>query len=116
VDNTFHNANCIDLIIIRKSRLIDSDYLCFVLNSAFAKSQFAAGSDGAIQQHFNIETASNLIIPLPPLEEQRTMVDYLKGEVRRLTSLATKNREQIEKLREYRQTLISAAVTGKIAV
>ena len=55
-------------------------------------------------------------IPLPPIEEQLSMlnnIERLKGEVDSTTSkLVT----QITKLREYRATLIDAAVTGKVRV
>src|SRR5205085_1793436 len=56
VNHRFHGANCIDLIIIRKSHQIESDYLAYFLNSDAARFQFSEGSGGAIQQHFNIET------------------------------------------------------------
>jgi len=116
VDDRFHGTNCIDLIVIRKSTQFESQFLSYVMNSQFAKSQFGAGSDGAIQQHFNIETATNLLIPLPPLDEQKRITCYLTQQTAYLATLVGKNEQHIEKLHEYRQTLISAAVTGKIDV
>lgn len=116
VDERFDGANCIDLIVIRKSPSFSSEFLCYFMNSATAHVQYGSGSGGAIQQHFNIETASNLVVTWPPLEEQRSIVDRLSQECERLNRLEEANRQQIAKLQEYRQTLISAAVTGKIDV
>jgi type I restriction enzyme, S subunit len=116
VDERFDGANCIDLIVVRKSQSFSSDYLCYFMNSATAHVQYGSGSGGAIQQHFNIETASNLLVTWPPIEEQRSIVERLSRECGRLNRLEEANRQQISKLQEYRQTLISAAVTGKIDV
>lgn len=59
VDERFDGANCIDLIIIRRAPLFDSYFLAYFLNSEGAIVQFSEGSEGAIQQHFNIETAKD---------------------------------------------------------
>ena len=54
--------------------------------------------------------------PVPPYEEQLRIVKYLDKEIARIDILIFKIREAIEKLKEYRTALISAAVTGKIDV
>lgn len=55
-------------------------------------------------------------IALPPTPEQNDIVNCLDEEIARHDSLIAKIRLQLDKVREYRQTLISAAVTGKIDV
>ncbi len=116
IDQRFNGANCIDLIIVRQSPRFVSPFMVYVANSRIAKAQYGAGSDGAIQQHFNIETAKNLLAPFPPLEEQQSIVSYLDRETAKIDALVTKVQEHIDKLREHRAALISAAVTGKIDV
>lgn len=116
VDERFHGTNCIDLIIVRKSRKFNSAFLAYLANSWFAKVQFETGAGGAIQQHFNIEIAKNLLVLCPPISEQAAIVEYLDGQSRRLDDIIRLNRSLVEKLREYRTALISAAVTGKIDV
>lgn len=54
--------------------------------------------------------------PVPPLEEQSEIVTFLDGETAKIDEMISLVNRQIEKLREYRQALISAAVTGKIDV
>ena len=90
--------------------------MCFVMNSALAQSQYEAGASGAIQEHFNIETAGNMLVLIPPLTQQVQVREHLDKTTRRIRSLAQKIRVSIERLREYRTVLISAAVTGKIDV
>lgn len=116
VDSRFDQANCIDLIITRQSTLFDSAYMAYYLNSNSAHVQYGHGSDGAIQQHFNIETAKNLFVPLPPLDDQRRIVQYLNIEIEQLKQLSRGISTQIDQLQEYRTALIAAAVTGKIDV
>jgi len=53
---------------------------------------------------------------LCPINEQKSIASFLDRETARIDALISKVREGIEKLREYRAGLISAAVTGKIDV
>ncbi len=54
--------------------------------------------------------------PLPPLEEQREIVDHIETETERLCELIDRVEETIGLLEEKRQALITAAVTGQIDV
>ncbi|MFP6842254.1 MAG: restriction endonuclease subunit S [Acinetobacter sp.] len=53
---------------------------------------------------------------LPPVHEQDLIVEYLDNECKKISLLKAKQIELIEKLKEYRSTIISHAVTGKIDV
>ena len=114
VDERFDGANCIDLIIIRHDPLFDSHFLAYFLNSEAAIVQFSEGSEGAIQQHFNIETAKDLLISLPPLSEQRIIVSMIAAEAAKLGTLKQAAKRAIDLLHDRRAALISAAVTGQI--
>ncbi len=56
------------------------------------------------------------VVPVPPLSEQLEIVDYLREAMRSVDVVVATLNRHIEKLREYRQALISAAVTGQIPV
>lgn len=53
---------------------------------------------------------------LPPLVEQQAIVAYLDAKTAAIDSLIDSKRQMIEKLREYRKSFISEAVTGKFKV
>lgn len=55
-------------------------------------------------------------LPLVPLDEQRAIADYLNKKIAKLDSIIADVTEQIEKLKEYRQSVISEVVTGEVAV
>ena len=57
-----------------------------------------------------------LPIPLISEEEQKQIVDFLDQKTQQIDELIAAEQRKIELLREYRQSLISEAVTGKIDV
>jgi type I restriction enzyme S subunit len=57
-----------------------------------------------------------LYFPFPSLKEQQYIASFLDSETKKIDTLIEKVKLSIEKLREYRTALISAAVTGKIDV
>ena len=57
-----------------------------------------------------------LKLNLPPLKEQKQIVDFLDCKTKQIDDLIAAEHRKIELLKEYRQSLISEAVTGKIDV
>lgn len=53
---------------------------------------------------------------LPPLAEQKQIIEVLDAKCKKIDTLIAKQKELIEKLKEYRTSIISHAVTGKIDV
>ena len=67
-------------------------------------------------QNVSAERYANLVVPKPPIPEQRAIAAFMDRETAKLDGLIDKVREAIDRLRELRTTLISAAVTGRIDV
>ena len=57
-----------------------------------------------------------LLVAVPPEHEQSAIVQFLDDELHKFEELASRVQTAVERLREYRSALISAAVTGKIDV
>jgi len=55
-------------------------------------------------------------ILIPPLEEQKRIADYLDQKTQQIDTVVEKEVRRISLLKEYRQSLISSAVTGKINI
>lgn len=53
----------------------------------------------------------NIEIPLPPLKEQKLIFDFLINRTSKIDQLISNQEKQIEKLKEYRQAIITKAVT-----
>ena len=91
-----------------------ADFLLWVFRGM--KQEFRRLMMGSTHKTIYMPDAERFSTPLPPIEEQQRIADYLDSETQRFDKIAEKISAQITKLQEYRQTLISAAVTGKIDV
>lgn len=56
------------------------------------------------------------LLPIPPLSEQRAIVSYIEAQTANINKLINAYQQQVERVKEYKQRLISDAVTGKINV
>ena len=91
-------------------------YLLFLLNSRRAGQAFEAISKGATFKEITLESLRKFKICVPPLTEQKRIVEFLEGETAKFDVLSTEAERAIALLKERRAALISAAVTGKIDV
>jgi type I restriction enzyme S subunit len=94
-----------------------------VLNEQFALYWFLANKQhiislgyGGGQPNISQDTIRQLHIQTPPLAEQKEIVDFIKSKVNKINKAATAIHTQIQALKDYRQSLISEVVTGKVDV
>jgi type I restriction enzyme, S subunit len=73
-------------------------------------------SVSAAQPGLAVESIRNLRLPVPSHEEQVAIADFVGRETQKIDSLVNEHHRLIELLKERRQAVISAAVTGKIDV
>ncbi|MBN1988032.1 MAG: restriction endonuclease subunit S [Bacteroidales bacterium] len=67
-------------------------------------------------QNISAEKYANLVLPVPPKEEQKEIVEFAARKRQQLGSVITEIAKSLDKLKEYREALITAAVTGQIKV
>jgi type I restriction enzyme, S subunit len=116
VPKELNGANCIDLLIVRRSSQLRPKMVYYYLNSRAAISQAEVRSVGAIQGHYNTSTLAELFVPVIPLEEQDRIVRHLDDQTASMDGLMRTVRDGIDRLHEFRAALIAAAVTGRIDV
>ena len=68
------------------------------------------------QLNLNTEIIGDIFLAIPPLSEQEAISQFLDCETAQIDALVAKVQEAIDRLKELRTALISAAVTGKIDV
>jgi type I restriction enzyme S subunit len=73
-------------------------------------------SQSAAQPGLAVEAISTIPVPASSVEEQRAAIVSLDQETEKIDALVAKVRQAIDRLNEFRTTLIAAAVTGKIDV
>ena len=105
-------------LIKLKGGAINGDYLAYCMNSDYYCSyiQTVKAGGGTAAAKFNLGDVSRSPIIQPPPEEQEKIVAYLDAKTSEIDSLIEAKQEMADKLREYRKSLISEAVTGKFKV
>ena len=58
----------------------------------------------------------NIMVPLPPLDEQQSIVAYIEEKCQKIDTLITELQAEIDYLKEYKQRLIADVVTGQVNV
>ena len=95
-----------------------SKYIHHLIRSVYFIQSYKNFSKGIRVNQWDLEhdafTHINLLVP--PLTEQNHIISFLDSETSRIDNLIAKQEKLIEKLKEYRSTIISHAVTGKIDV
>ena len=93
-------ANCSDLVVIRASPKVRPAYISYVVNSS-AGHHIDAHTVGAVQQHFNVASARQIQLNLPPVAEQ----DRILGVLGALDGKIELNRRMAETLEAMARAL-----------
>lgn len=93
----------------------DQRFMCFILEWSAQTGVFNAGGMSTIA-HLTGEQLRKYRFPKPSKNEQQLIVQYLQRETEKISHLQREVETAITRLTEYRQALITSAVTGKIDV
>ncbi len=91
-------------------------FMYWILNSQVFNRYIEYMSFGSTIIHLYQQTFENFSFPIPSFNEQKAIAGFLEQKTAEIDSLVSEIQAQIQKLREYRQSLIFEAVTGKIDV
>lgn len=105
-----------EMIVLRCNHGIHNRYLYFLLFNQGLIEFLNSQSTGIKMPRVSPEIILNTKIIYPSLSEQQQIVEYLDSETKRIDTLVSLEQRKIDLLKEYRQALISEAVTGKIKV
>ncbi|MBN8219666.1 MAG: restriction endonuclease subunit S [Spirochaetes bacterium] len=67
-------------------------------------------------ENIGADKYQNLLVPVPPIEEQKSILNKVHGEMYRIDVVISATGHAVEKLQEYRTAIITAAVIGQIDV
>ena len=81
-----------------------------------AKKQLLIDAMGGGQPNISQDIIKKLKVSIPPISEQRIIVDHIAVEVSKIDAQISKANRRIELLNELKQSIITEAVTGKIKV
>lgn len=111
------NEKCLaggDIIVLKHSQ--DPMFMGFALDSKYVQGQKSFGKTKLKVVHISSGEIARLLIVLPPKEEQKEIADYLDKKCTAIDTAIEQKQKLIEKLTEYKKSLIYECVTGKKAV
>ncbi|MBC7748607.1 MAG: restriction endonuclease subunit S [Methylotenera sp.] len=104
-----------DVIIFEQSDN-DSFFLSYALNTNGARFEKARFSKGEIIVHTYGSKLRDIYIPIPPKSEQVIIAEFLESISFKISTAISLKEKEIDKLKEYKASLINSAVTGKVKV
>ena len=76
-----------------------------------AREDILTRKTGGAQSGINVEDCKSIMVPYIPNAEQKSIADYLDKKCGEIDSLITLQEQMIEKLKAYKQSVITEAVT-----
>jgi len=105
-----------ELLVLRPKDKIVPKFLFYRVLSIGFINLINNSSYGVKMPRANWDYIGSVFLPYSNKQEQQAIVCYLDSKTEEIDSLIKKIEDAIAKLREYRSSLITAAVTGKIDV
>ena len=102
--------------VITVSETLYYSYLYYFFLSTPFQDNVLFLKNGMGVPHLTQENLKSVRIPLPPVDEQKTIANFLDSKCSEIDGLIKVKQEKIETLKQYRQSLIFEAVTGKIRI
>lgn len=108
------NSNILRLVFTDK---VQNQFMNYLFNSYSVISGLKLISKGTTNvSAIYFKDLTGIMLPVPPIAEQINIVDHIETQTTKIDQAITLQQTQIEKLREYKATLIDSAVRGKIKV
>lgn len=108
------SVSLINIVLsIRNKQQLTTSFLPYVMKNYGFAEEFYKWGHGIVADLWTTrwQELKSIFIPLPPLPEQQRIADYLDKQCSIMDKLAENLQQQIEKLKEYKQSVITEAVT-----
>lgn len=106
------NQACAALTVTNKD--IITEYLWQCLIGAYHAIRAEASGSG--QPNLSATIIGNFHVAMPPLDEQKNIVKYIKSRTTEISVTISQAQNLLNKLTEYKKSLIYEAVTGKLDI
>lgn len=106
------------ITIVLEPHDIDGHYIHFLFRCTPWVEEFYRNGRGIVADLWttNYQMMKNMYMPVPPIEEQQAIVQYIEERTAKFDTLASKLQQEIDNIKEYKQRLIADVVTGQIKV
>ena len=104
--------------ILRAKKPVESYFYHNLFRMPSCKSELKKHSRGIMDMRLRLyfDKFGDIRVPYPPIEEQKKIVNYLNNLSQKIDDSISLKQQEIEKLKEYKISLINSVVTGKVRV
>ncbi|MDA7443234.1 restriction endonuclease subunit S [Candidatus Pelagibacter ubique] len=95
---------------------MNDNYMFYLMSSEVIVGQIFYDVKETGQPNIGMEDISKMRICVPPISEQQQIVSYLDEQTQLINKVISIEEKRIKLLKEYHQSLISSAITGKIRI
>jgi type I restriction enzyme S subunit len=114
-DELFVTQRSVCTIRVKLGLLLNSFLFYFIKSPSF-QAYLWLNAGFSAQPGVYLGTIQSSVLSIPTIDEQRFIIDYLNETCLKYNTAISLKEQEIEKLKEYKATLINSAVTGKIKV
>jgi type I restriction enzyme S subunit len=98
------------------TQIMDARYLQLVMLSSVCQEPLLEAAQGSTMDGLNMGILGELQIIVPPLVEQVQINNFVRSKIQNVGQILDHISNQLTRLQEYRQALITAAVTGQLDI
>ncbi len=102
------------ILLNPNNKKINGHYLYFY-SKLFSK-ELRKYATGIKVYRFNVNNLKTIYTAIPPLSEQKQIVEFIETATTKIATAISLKEQEIEKLKEYKMSLIDGVVTGKVRV
>ena len=95
---------------------LNPQFLIYIIYSKIGRTYIDYLSAGSTVLHLNMSDIKNIPIMSIPIKEQNEIVLLIENLSQKIATAINLKQQEIEKLKEYKSTLINSAVTGKVKI
>ena len=112
-DKYAHSLSFTTLITTPNAQRLNSKYLMYTINSGLGKAEVERLKCGDVKPNLNVGQFKYFSIMVPPIEEQKEIVDYLDDKCVIIDRIIKKQNETIDEFQALKKSFIYEYVTGK---
>lgn len=100
--------------VLRPKPFIDTEYFYHLLASPLVQDQFSQLAAGAVVKNISGDLVKKAILPIPPIDVQRSIVSELESLSLQTKQLEVLYQQKVDALAELKKSILHQAFTGQL--
>ena len=111
-DILYHMSGAMVFLYVQLDFTINIKFIIYLLNGSFTQSYFDNSKKTTAIPNLTLEIVSNVVVPLPPLAEQKRIVAALEASLKLVDTIAKDSADLDKALKFLRQKVLDMAMRG----